>query len=200
MKDLIELATKAHNADHEYETAFRRFWTQAPPMEMADFWAMAKVLLETISKRLGQSQPGSDENVNYEAGLKLFVWNKFFKERTEADLPADPVATAQKLASFIRTYRTVCDRYYEAIWSMDGLERGDDSYGDLVDQLPMVGPELYDEVMSGKIEDYYDFSRKILNLTGTGMCRAILHGEKYIKQTIMEETQKYLKASCHGEG
>lgn len=159
LDDLKFLAGSATMKKEQFEESARRWMDNVEPMGASDF------------------------NIFLDAYRKNVIHALFHRERFDpVDHAADETMRAavtgenkldfSKFPSFIRAYRQTKSMLYKALDDCD-LGRGDDSYGDLMDSLPLLGVDAIKHIIGGKIT-----SNKTLTI--------------FVNKTCLEYVQKWV--------
>ena len=186
------LAVEMEASNRAFEKAFVHFMNGVPLLERDKFFHIAAMYREEIVSfkfRLNRSN-----------GVKQAAWEIF-----RCAICENPNYNGEELIQFAKTYDTMKSKLYKPLF--DVVEgKGDDGYSDLLDNLPLVGQELY-EALERKD---YGTTRKIqaeirAELTGMlanrkkpemlvdKMEKFIWNGENYNGMMLMDACKKNIR-------
>lgn len=166
--DMMALASKFSLLKEEYEKQARTYINSIAPMGDDEFWSLAPTLLQQVS-RLRDSDRGCDE----------FSRSMIF-------MGGDEMANWEKVAAFSKTYAKVSANLSRHLFESD-LDRGDDSFSDLCDSLPLAGRDVYDLIMA---KERWSTSA-LENTVGAAHRKFICHGENYIRMFLSDNLVKW---------
>ena len=199
--DLKSLGLSHLAAKERYGLAMRKYMHMVDPMADEDlFWDLVDQLHTTIKKVLSYGAGRTPQG-----GCEEFVRSKLF----DMSFPHNN-GTWDILCRFYKKYEAVKAKYSTLLWSLPGLERGGDGFGDLCDSLPLAGKTILKQVQDGDIANYKHLSKAVYDRfypqgdlitappeekekqakKGTNF---ILNGENYIGMSICDAlTEKFL--------
>jgi len=179
MSTITELAATKTAADKAYGEAFRAHVNTFKPLDPELFWDIIDVFSEEIQSRLKYGSPVADAGHNM---FCLFV----YQSRSCSDKtvwPDSELLRWEQMARFLARYSEVQKDLCRKMRDMPNLDRGDDSYGDLLDSLPLAGRKVCSDIMEDNIANNKQLEAAF---EGPGMDprhplrEFILHGENYI--------------------
>jgi len=180
--EILKQADELRKAEGRYDTAFDHWAQTVPTLAPEYFWRVI--------------------------GTLRTIWEecKFDPERAADEyLRRASIAGENELAAAIHfcvSYRRYAEGMRGACEHItQGWERGDDSFGDLMDSLPMAGEQVYVEVKSGDFFGYNGMDDIVLindleSRVGEAVPNAadkILHGENYWASTLEQAAQERMK-------
>lgn len=172
--ELIELGNTFTRTKEQYEKAvqahIRAF--AAKPLDDDNFFDLLGGLQSALQyRRLKDSKHGCEE----------FVRSMCFDRGRQYN--NDMMSGWILVARFLGDYQRLVSRLHKKLWSLPGLERGDDGFGDLCDSLPLAGEAVITKVMDGDIANFRQLEAAIPD---EAMRKFTLHGENYIRMFIEE--------------
>lgn len=100
--------------------------------------------------------------------------------------------TLEEIASFIKTWCLISDKIDEKITDLPNVNRGDDSYGDLLDSFPLVGEEIMVPVIKGVFKDFKDIEKAIKDRHGKEIAKFVLNGENYNRMMLTDKLKYFI--------
>lgn len=182
MSKLVKLGKKFSAARKEFYGEIANTITNAPPMGAPEFWTRIEDLAREIHSmgklgKLGRS------------AVKRGVHNWYIRITLDTDLDQWYAA-----ARFVSKYREIKESLYKACWDLPkegGAYKGDDSYGDWIDALPLAGKEVINRLLSQSAKlDYAGIDAAIHAAYGGEMRDLVMEGENYIESTIREKLEE----------
>jgi len=182
---IMTQAKAFREARHMFEEQFRNFKMGITPMEPEHFWPMVerfrRVLLDTMLYAKGSVGEAA-------AG-------EFLREAANANTLADAV-------HFALSWRHYRSKAYAA-GDETGFSwgRGDDSYGDLMDAVPLLGQIVNRRLCLGKFATLREFNEQVRASCSTfastdsmadRLVQLVLHGENYFASSLEEAAQKWV--------
>lgn len=190
------VAVKAENA--HFKRLAREFMASARPIPGERFWEIAaayrELYVQAMRRKCDPAEQAAEE-------LMRQAWVGSAGSRT---MTFQPNSMAEA-AAFVHQYGLLADNLGSA-FDHSGLEldRGDDSFGDLCDALPMAGQAVCDKVMA---ETYKATNELYLDVIGTGgggnksvLSEVILEGENYFEMRLRDALMSTLKSAAQSEG
>lgn len=188
--EILKQADELRKAEGQYEKAFYHWAQTVPTLAPEHFWRG----IDTLRTIWGEC--------------------KFDPERAANEyLRIASIEGQEQLAAAIHfcvSYRRYAEGMSGACEHLtEGWERGDDSFGDLMDSLPMAGEQVYVEIKRG---DFFsededgnetvnidDLERRVRleNFKDLRLVRAadkILHGENYWASTLEQAATERMKS------
>jgi hypothetical protein len=178
--EIMKQAKAFSDARSEFDENFMDFRRGVPPMQPEHFWPVVvqfrEVLLDTMTHR--------------KEGYVEAAANEFMRLAAVKD---GDIASAVHFALSWSHYKhkayAACEK---APFSFD---RGDDSFSDLMDALPLMGQMLNRKVCLGRIESLAEFN-EIVAATCDGAGRVleevVLRGENYFAMSLEDAAQKWV--------
>lgn len=190
IEQAIEKGRAKKRADDEFKKAFWALERDIPLMANETFWSkMTTLIIEVIRAiKVGRSMEAVAHNLHC----------TFLSKDLEK---------AKEYISFAKTYeRTVASLYKPLTELADNEGLGGDSFGDLLDSFPLLGPVTYleaiengfktfDEVKAYALE--YDPLKPLFEAEQEALLNFVFRGENYIKQSLKDKAQEVLLWSVH---
>jgi len=192
--NLIRLAKAKSEAEKAWNDAYEGTYKDAPLMEVDRFWAcMAYLQQEVVGFILRLKRPTT--HATDEFGRKC--WCEQF--------PGKFHITPIEYVSFAKTYRALKDQLYQPLFEVvEGY--GDDSYGDLLDTLPLLGRDFIKLILHGGFggegkRDHSSFCQSVASYVKSDWAIGsdwnkpfewFMHGENYMSMSLQESASKYL--------
>jgi len=175
-----ELAIAKHTADVTYHEGFRAYMDDLDCLNDDRFWDILNKFRSLLSRKGLSTTLAVDE---------------LFRLATETD--AD-VGTLEAIR-FAKTYRVKSAVLYKPLF--DVIEgRGDDSYGDLLDNLPLMGQDMYKQLIGdGEKSNYGNhsvFESAVKDVLEDRMRKHILQGENYNGLRLAEQAERRFIFYC----
>lgn len=181
--EILKQADDLRKSEGQYETAFDHWARSVPSLSPKHFWP------EVDRLRLIWEQEGHDSERAAEEYLRLAACEG------EEKLAA-AVHFAVSYRRYSESVRGACEHIVQ------GWDRGDDGFGDLMDSLPMAGEEVYTRVKSGEFFDEDEDEDDIVNIDDLEQCiresvpksgDQIVHGEHYWASTLERAAAERMK-------
>jgi len=177
---IMKQAKAFSDARSEFDENFMDFKRGVPPMQPEHFWHVVvrfrEVLLDTMTHRKeGYVEAAADE---------------FFRCAVVGggDFAA-AVHFALSWSHYTRKAYAACEK---ARFSFD---RGDDSFGDLMDALPLMGQTLNLKLCLGSVESLAEFNEIVAatcDEAGRVLEQVVLRGENYFAMSLEDAAQKWV--------
>jgi hypothetical protein len=107
-----------------------------------------------------------------------------------------------RYARFIRMFEETSSKLSDALFELPGLERGDDSYGDLCDSLVLAGKEIVERAISKGFKHYSELEEMVYEKWTDKDTRKIFHqvmrGENYFHMFLQEEFESRFPSVLRG--
>ena len=168
-RDLIRSAKKLSDAKKDWGLRFQQYFATVKSLRDTEFWPLlAEFRLQVFRFKFDYERQIED------AALEFF--RKPYAR--EGNYSID------EAVSFAKTYQEKARAIYHPL--MDIIkDRGDDSYGDLLDVLPLMGQEMYERCLKSDFQDNEDFTITIQDMIANASAVKdkkkfndfILHGE-----------------------
>lgn len=169
MSNVIELAKAKAQADKEYGEAFRAHLRVFKPLDDEEFWPILELFQGNVVSRLKYGNGVKEGAHNL---LCELVYHRTGEDRMDA---------WENMARFLARYEQNTRRLSAKMNDMPNLDRGDDSYGDLLDSLPLAGKEIFDAIMGDDIANNKQLEKAFIDHP---LGKVILHGENYVCMTF----------------
>jgi hypothetical protein len=192
--DLIKLGTDLADAKEACSKAFRKVYNDAPLMEADDFWKFMELVSKEIRGfRFGYGRTNGVKQGAEEVGRQIWC----------NQLPKGYDFTAQQFVSFAKTYSELDTQLSKALWDVV-TDYGDDSYGDLIDTLPLLGRDFCKMILDGKWEkgDHKEFIAALKkeakqweyerNPRLPAIQRFFVNGEEFVHMALSEAAEQCL--------
>jgi hypothetical protein len=197
MKTLVQIAKELQEAQAACEEAFRKVYNDAPLMEPDHFWELMDLVRKEIrGYRFGLGRTNGVKQGAEEVGRK--IWTD--------QVPKGLTCTAEEYVSFAKTYSELARKFYDPLFHVaEGY--GDDSYGDLLDTLPLLGRDFSKRILDGewKKGDHKKFMAAIAEVVenqwvwkddtqnrGPAMVRFFQHSEEYVRGAVQDAAKQCL--------
>jgi hypothetical protein len=215
LSGLCELARSYQSLRDDYERAARLYLADIDlslakfSTADAEFWAFIEKVKGNLPLHNWNSKTALDESV------RSYLFDHRHRvcccpcheeaTRGEAEKQPTELDRWQKLAVFCAMYTKYVGEISKKIGRMEGLERSDDGFSDLIDSLPLAGKYIVERLLIGTIKTYKGLKDEMPgtgNTTGqlTQTSRFILEGENYIHAHFTEALTRYLgtvAVFCH---
>lgn len=181
--NVTKAAEKFILAKREYYKHFDNWFISLPCLFSSDskrFWELAVIYRDaviTYSNRTDQSKLGADEF--YRASLYKAPWRDC------------PDYTFDEALAFGASYGVIKKNLYEELFEIV-TDKGDDSYGDLLDNIVLCGPEFYIHCLQGDYKNNDDIKAGI-ERHFPGKLEYIWQGENYNEMMLRNAASKYFE-------
>jgi hypothetical protein len=197
--ELIRLAKAKQEAEKACHDAWYKVENKAPMMESEQFWP----LLDHVAYEIKVFRFGYGRSNGVKQGA-----NEVGRQICTGQLPKElSHVTIDDFVSFAKTYNALDGRLSNALWSVvEGYS--DDSYGDLIDTVPLLGRDFCKRALDGEWQegDHNEFIQAIKDEVmdkwaddskriGQSKARVVdffVHGEEYVEMAISEAAEKWL--------
>lgn len=169
-KTVIELAKEKAAADQAYESAICAHLRTFKPMDTGQFWKVIDQLQANIVKRLSHG--------GVKAAAHNLLCDQVYRHPEEEQMGA-----WEDMARFLACYEVVKNNLSIKMDDMPGLDRGNDSYSDLIDSLPLAGQKI---MMAIIVDDIANGKQLEAALADHPLATFILHGENYVTMTFKQ--------------
>lgn len=190
--EIIKQANSVREAENQYERDFDAWARGVPTLDPEHFWPEVERL-----RRVSDTRDNNPERTVEE----------YFRE---AHCKGEEALA--KAVHFAVSYRRYCTALSNACNDVvEGWGRGDDSFGDLMDSLPLAGREVFERLRNGDFFDEDEDGDDVVNLEELEtavrvavpkIVERILHGENYWATTLEDEARRRMKfiLCLRGEG
>ena len=165
-RNLITAAYQLDNWKSRWNKQFRAFFEAQKPLSADRFWELLPLFRSEIVHQ-------------YQFNVKNAAYEFFRKPACDA-----VSYTLDEALRFAVTYRQMSEALYTPLFDVI-TDRGDDSYGDLLDAMPLAGRVIYEKCLS----KYYGNNVAIETAIGDEvpkLARFIMRGENYIRSTLID--------------
>lgn len=177
---LCEQAIAAKAAQRNYERAFAKAIERAPTMMDKDdilptdkFWQCLEKLRKVLAK-------------GYKAYNAKWVLDEFCRQTATGE---NGISMEEQF-SLLATYKKVSSRLYKAFDGID-MGRGDDSFGDLMDLLPLAGKPVVVPILTGQVLSLNKLEELLGGSLDAKTVNYILNREEYFQTTWEEKLSKF---------
>ena len=185
---IMSNANAFKEAKSQWDEQFMDYSRSVPPLAPEHFWPMAdqfrKVLLDTLSYRRERTgKAAADEFMR------------------QAVVNGGTLAAAVHFALSWRHYKAKA--YVAGDKAGFSFDRGDHSYGDLMDAVPMLGQVFNDKLVAGKLASLREFDEAVnaaCDQANRVLVNAVLHGENYFGAYLEEAAQKWVVLESRNYG
>lgn len=180
---LITAAKKSNKAKNDYYKLFDTWFNSLPSLFSSDskrFWELAAIYRDAVlsySGRSDQSKFGACEF--YRASIHKAPWRDC------------PDYTFDEALAFGSSYGVIKDNLYEELFEIV-TDKGDDSYGDFLDNIVLCGPEFYIHCLQGDYKNNEDIKAGIKKYF-PGKLEYIWQGENYNEMMLRNQACKYFE-------
>lgn len=185
-KSLDDTVLQLQSATKAYDEAWRINFNKIKILPMPRFWEMVVLFRQEVVRRLGpkfDSRKAVDEFFRIpQAADHTAVWDgrQWLKSKSPY--------TFEEAVQFARTWEEVKGPLYDKLFNIiEG--KGDDSYGDLLDALPLAGQKFYERCLAGKFYNCDDFI-ELLKAEDDKLFDTIYEGENYFEMFLEEEAKR----------
>jgi len=201
---LNKLALASREASLKFDHGFLRYWRNVQLLNAHEFFVVVLPLyvrnIITYCFSYG-----------YTDGVKNAAWELF-----RVALCGEDEKKGEMALRFARTYREIRHRFSTPLFEVIQC-KSDDGYGDLIDNLPLLGRDAYDQLVSGYIRQEKDVAEivksSVLDVnplwnalgatSGIPMAkkafRFIWDGENYNAMALEDAAKEYVLATCLSE-
>jgi hypothetical protein len=207
--NIHELAIAKHTADVTYHEGFRAYMDDLDCLNDDRFWDILNKFRSLLNRKGLSTTLAVDELFRLATETDAVA--------TDAELSIGQSDSTLETIRFAKTYRVKAAALYKPLF--DVIEgRGDDSYGDLLDNLPLMGQDMYKQLIGNGeksnygnnsvfesavkdvilIEEENRHSRKLLSLNALEdrMRKHILQGENYNGLRLAEQAERRFIFYC----
>lgn len=185
MSNFIKAAIARNKANEEYKSAFRAEMRSLKPMTDEDFLATMDVFIDCMVDARKHKRDVESAVDHLRAGC-VFDLN-WGCEAPDVFADCSEPVRWELMARFVKRYEILKATLSKKLWELPGLSRGDDSYGDLIDSLPLAGRAVMDGIFKDDIANYKQLEKA---LADNPLKDFILHGENYIEMALERMLEK----------
>lgn len=175
-EQLAALARMKKCAEDAFEHGFDEYMHELEFLPDDRFFEIVELYLkEVVGFRLRRG------NTN---GVGMAAWELFRKA-----LCGEQGYDGIEMLRFAKTYGAVRQRLYTPLFDVV-KSRGDDGYGDLLDNLPLLGQEAYVAMLGGKYSED-DILNEAMKVEERNFFSFVWRGENYHKESLWDAASKY---------
>jgi len=186
-KKLLNLTRRYNKVTKEYRDTMHAYVQECLPMGSDPFWEYIDQLAQEIEERLPYT--GNP--------IKSGVHNTFLKIM-KVDNADTPLNAWVRCAYFASAYRALVAKLYSKCFEMPGVGKGDDSYGDWVDALPLAGESVITRILSGEL-DKYEAVYDAVSHKRCALLELIMEGENYVQSELDKKLVKRFASAVASE-
>jgi len=177
IKELLEYTRQYNAVNRGFKEMARSYIrsVNATEMDPDTFWSCLDYFANQIKSRLKYSGDA----------VKDACHNTLLYLR-ELNKPVDPIQAWGTAAKFFATYKKVSRELSQKCWELPGVEKGDDSFGDWIDALPLAGRVVVEGIFNDDIANYKQVGKAVKETTPK-LEKLIMDGENYVKMKFEEE-------------
>jgi hypothetical protein len=184
MKELKKLANAKHEASLAYRDGFDKFWETVKVLPDNRFFEIIDLYVREILTyrfRLGRTN-----------GVKLAA-----KELFRKALCNEKGYSMDEMVRFAKTYQEIKSRLHTPLFELVE-DKGDDSYSDLIDNLPLLGQKTFNSV---EAKEYGNASLVRSTILQTALIQGkgftafrefVWDGENYNAMNLRDAAKKYV--------
>ena len=189
--ELAKLCLQLRDAQKAYDRAFSQYQNTITGFGIVEpiFWDV----MELLQKQIKRFQYDYKRSTGVKDGCA-----EIMRQSVVGDLEIVKGKTTTRLDindmfKFVHTYRTASDCLSKAL--TDVADRGgSDSYGDLIDALPLVGYNFYRNAMDGHYKSNAEMEQAVKEATNSfDFSKLILKGENYVHSCLEDALKIYFK-------
>ena len=169
MADLKKIAATYLEARKVYMVEVRKHVQEnIAPMNKDDFWYHLERLAEEISRKSASGVHGIKPAIH-----NFLIDFHYMKDGWD------------QAAAFLAAYKEISKALYDKCFQMSGVAKGDDSYDDWTDALPLAGFVVVRGILEDELETYKHVSLAIQRMCPKLEDR-IQEGENHIRMSLEE--------------
>jgi hypothetical protein len=184
MNTLKKLAEAKRIADQNYKHGFEEYFAGLALLTDERFFEIAKLYAQEVYTFCFQLARTN--------GVKQAAWELFRKA-----LCKEKGYSGVEMTRFAKTYEAMKERLYQPLFDLV-KDKGDDSYGDLLDNLPLLGAKLFKSLEDKEFGNPSLVRRKIEEASGRTLAisdgqamKFVWEGENYHAMSLREAAEKY---------
>jgi len=185
--DIMGQAHAFLEARQRWEAEFRDWLFGVPPLAPEHFWPMVDEFREVVI----QTMTYSKESVAEKAADEFMRKPARGRERSAA-------------IHFALSWSHYKNKAYVAGDKLGfSFGRGDDSYGDLMDAVPLLGQEFSRKLETGWFGNLREFNEKVdatCDVAGRVLKDVVLHGENYFAMSLEEAARRWVVIESRNYG
>lgn len=177
-QNAVMAASNLQFAREDYQTGFRKWMSTMDKLPAPRFWELCKLYSALAISRLN-TESGADE---------------FFRLALVGS--SEGATSFEEAIRFALTYSIVVNnitRYFDksnkgVIWG-----RGDDSFGDVMDNLPLVGKEFYQTAKRSRFQNISEVEAEVSKAVqgNPKYMKFIMYGENYNRTNLEEKAAEF---------
>ena len=184
--NLKTLALAKRAAERAYNQEFDKFWETVQVLSDKRFFEISsRYLDEILLLRFSYGRTNGVEQAAWELFRKALCKEKGY--------------SGDEMIRFAKTYESMKERLYNPLFDVV-KDKGDDSYSDLIDNLPLLGPKLFQAMESKEYDNATFFRNKVYAVAKMkgelfhGFFEFVWNGENHNAMSLLEAARKYLCA------
>jgi hypothetical protein len=196
-REIVKSARAFLEAKAEYSKNFKIYLESLEPLSEKRFWEMTDIYNLLILKGI----IGESNAVEKAAGELFRLPHADSKKFRLGGVRRKSPYTFEEALQFANDWSSYKDELYTPLFEIVE-NRSDDSYGDLLDNLPLLGPKFYARCLTKNFSNGTDFENAVgivsqIAASGRGMNTAasyqrfILHGENYNGMMLRDAAEEY---------
>ena len=180
-------------AKREFRASVTAFVSSAPALTSDRFWAIMADYRHLCALGINSKETNPARNASVALAHRAFQGEGVFG-----------INGLVEVAAFSRQYEALADELGTALDKQDGLElgKGDDSFSDFCDVLPLAGEAVCRDIIAGKfrsykeIEDAVRYEMRAVYIGGRPLQKElselVMDGESYHESHLSEALVRYL--------
>ena len=186
-KKLKKLAVRYAKLQRDYTRSTRTYVRDCEPMDPDDFWPALEHFAKEIQER---KQYGGD-------AIKEAAHNTMIKLVNRL-LTDEHLIQWLRCAKFLASYRYYANKLHLKCEDMPGVHKGDDSYGDWTDALPLAGRKVVEAILNDDLIKYSKVNTAI-HYARPKLKKLIQDGENYVRMTLEDQVIERFAYACDRE-
>jgi hypothetical protein len=163
-----------------FDRAWDKYFNGIETLSRARFWEMVPYLVGNLE--YGQKKLNSDN-----------ACREFFRKSEY-----DERYSFEEAVRFTKTWQVYkSDLYDSKAFGQINFGKSDDSYGDLIDGLPLAGGEFVGRCLVGDFEGNTDFVESLKKVTS--LAKHIYNGENYFGMFLEDYAKEYFLYNVQGK-
>lgn len=171
-ESLFEVTRTYNAARKAFTNDVRDYINVADILEPDVFWVFVDCFATEFINQLQRGNGGTVKSAIHNTLCRL-------------DRP-EPLGVWLYAVKFLRLYIQMTRELSNKCWDMPGVSKGDDSYGDWMDALPLAGKAVFEGIMNDDIANYKQVTKAVTEHRPE-LLDVIMHGENYIQMRFEEK-------------
>ena len=189
--ELRAAAAAREKAGKAYDDQFRKYLSALPDLPGDEFWVLVTVLRHLIKKAAAGENGRRAVDRACAEFFRLPLAGEEAKLAGTARVRYD-LTDACRFAKSYGAYGAAADAAFDDAGAE--LGRGDDSYNDLLDALPLAGEAAYKKVLAARPRTEEELNELVRPL-GPFWADFVLEGENYVETTLTRQARKYVASA-----